>query len=105
MDLLKGKAYGIFVAELAKHLARAHEVFDREQSPTSEQVYLAMTSFHTIKGGAGFFGLSEIARVAGHLESLLQKDDLDLALELSGIRDSIASLEKLAKRMPDPVPQ
>jgi chemotaxis protein histidine kinase CheA len=103
---LKGKAYGIFVTELARHLSRAHEMFGPGAvAPSRDEIAAAAVSFHTIRGGAGFFGLSEIASIAGNLEKLLQRPDFDMAREISGIRGSLENLAALAKKMPAPVTQ
>ncbi|MBX7138217.1 MAG: Hpt domain-containing protein [Oligoflexia bacterium] len=68
---ISSKAYQIFVTELGRHLATADSVFALpEPEPTAELRKLAGV-FHTIKGGAGFFGLDRIAELSGLLEKRL----------------------------------
>ncbi len=102
MDLLKSRAYGIFVSEFGKHLSQVGEIFKPEYQPSEQEITKAMTSFHTIRGGAGFFGLSEIARLAGELEELLSSAHFELEMERARIQGDVQRLHKIAEDMPEP---
>lgn len=102
MQMLNLKAYQIFVNEVEKHLESANRIFDGKTVPSPEMVYRAGASFHTIKGGAGFFGLNDIASTAAKLENLLHDASLDLEKQLNTVKGLIDQLEDLALQMPKP---
>ncbi len=94
--LLNSPAYLMFVEELDKHLAMAEEVvgrLDAGRHLTSAERTTLSTAFHTIRGGAGFFALTEIAQMAKHLEERLQtnpaKDD---SAEIKALVQKLANL-------------
>lgn len=105
MDLIHSNAYKIFVAELQRHLNTTRQLFEANTQLSSDELYQAGASFHTIRGGAGFFCLEEIARIAGELEKQLMKGPLDLSAERNGIKAKIETLESLAAKIPIPSPQ
>lgn len=98
------KAYRIYFDEIAKHLHEASSVLADATALSSESRYAVSARFHTIRGGAGFFGLSAIAEVAGKLEYLLARPDLDLRAEKEGIDELLHHLETLAGGLPPPEP-
>jgi HPt (histidine-containing phosphotransfer) domain-containing protein len=99
--LITSTAYRIFVEELAKHLAKADQVLVSDGAPAND-LRDASNCFHTIKGGAGFFGLSEIAKVAGELEKLLLTADFQAKGGFDRSRNLVAQLHELSKAMPKP---
>lgn len=103
MELFSSNAYSIFYTEIEKHLKRGQEIFLGQSVPSPEELREASTRFHTIKGGAGFFGLNAISTVSGELENILNREDLDLGQELPGIKRRILTLLELQTKLPLPV--
>ena len=101
-QLVTSKAYGIFFEELGKHLKKAHQFFFSETPPSPEQCREASASFHTIKGGSGFFALHDIAKISGELERILENKDLHYAAEAARIRNLVETLGTLASKLPPP---
>ena len=102
--LLSGKAYRILVDELAKHLSAAKGLFsDQLQCMVPEKIREAGINFHTIKGGAGFFGFSDVAGKAGEIESLLIKSSAPLPERIERVRVLLVEFEALVGQMPAPV--
>jgi len=64
------KAYQIFLSELARYVADSRYSIDCENPPEVAQLREIATGFHTVKGGAGFFGLSKIAESAAAIETI-----------------------------------
>ena len=103
-DLILGNAYRMFVGEIAKHLAFSRELFWGSKTPGPDQLIEASARFHTIRGGAGFFSLTDIASTAAKLENKLKSDNFNLAAEIDHIRDLIQEIEGFAGQMPAPTP-
>ena len=99
--LITSTAYRIFVEELAKHLTKADQVLGNEQAQ-AEDLRDASNSFHTIRGGAGFFGLSDIAKIAGELEKFLLASDFRAKGGFEQSRKLVSRLHELSKEMPKP---
>ena len=100
MHMISPTAYKLFVAELTKHLADAHATFGRAaQTDRSDFVRLS-ARFHTIKGGAGFFGLSRIAELAATLEDRFNQADADSFIRGAEARELLASLETASREIP-----
>lgn len=78
-DNLKAlSAYRVFVDELSNHLQSARAALGDLAALDSDERTVLARRFHTIKGGAGFFGLKQLYRLAGELEQcLLQAAPLD----------------------------
>ena len=72
-SLISTQAYRIFLVELEQHVSRIETSLLTGVAPTQDALRLASASFHTIKGGAGFFGYDKLAKLAGDLESGLLK--------------------------------
>lgn len=96
---LLSRAYGIFCAELSKHLNEAHSAADGAVSLTPQQLDELRTAFHKVKGGAGFFHLDKLSLVAGAFENLLAKHSV---VELAEVRSFIEQIESLMSEMPQP---
>lgn len=108
MDILQidklrsGKAYQIFYKEYGERLGFARELLAEEIVPAKRMDL--KSSFHMLKGGAGFFGFSEIVRIAKELEMMLGA--APLALDETGRAQLVESLQKLDEcygEMPEPI--
>lgn len=95
-----GSAYRVYLEETSKHLKEAALAFAREDALSPEDLYVLGARFHTIRGGAGFFGLSEIAAAARQLEELLGQPGLDLRAERPTVDRLFEELSDLVSRLP-----
>lgn len=97
------KAYALFISELEKHISHALEVFsiDGDQIPLSEWSELAR-AFHNVRGGAGFFGLSEIEKLATQLEARLKQPLQELLVQCDAIEHMVNQLQALKQTLPPP---
>lgn len=102
MALLQGRAYGIFVSEIGRHLRWAHNTFDANHDLESESLQEARRRFHTIKGGAGFFGLDEIASTAERLQKFFSNASSEIIDDMEQARKWIVELEQFAAQLPKP---
>ena len=93
------KAYKIFLEELLKHLANAQAIFASDSEIDSEKIRIVGSAFHTIKGGAGFFGLSEVANLAGEIEGYFLKNNGDFSVEHA--QRMISDFQLLADKLPN----
>lgn len=100
--LIGGKAYKLFQSELGKHLDSARSLVKGNRLPSIDECYQAGASFHTIRGGAGFFGLTELAQVAGNLESMLMSGNKEMLDNFSEVRQLVDRIEALAAKLPNP---
>lgn len=98
-DPLASRAYVLFRTELAEQLRQVEELMSRDGVIRAEDAVAIGRTFHTIRGGAGFFGLIELARTAGELEKLfldrLERDAAEVARLLK-------SLRSLSTALPEP---
>lgn len=94
-----GKAYRAFVEQLDGQLNLVHTTFDAS-SVDPDQVKKASEVFHTIKGGAGFFGLQNVADIAADIEGRLNDPQLDLIRGVERVRELIMQLERIAQNLP-----
>ncbi|MBX7143623.1 MAG: Hpt domain-containing protein [Oligoflexia bacterium] len=97
-----GNAYKIFAVELARHLDGARQTFFSNRAFTADDYIRVGAAFHTIKGGAGFFGLSDLAQVAAKLETMLMGAKETLILDVEEVRALVTKVEALAKELPSP---
>jgi len=74
-EYLKG-AYDIFVAELRDHTKELSKISEPELSKSST-INEVIRRFHTLKGGAGFLGLTEIFECSDRAEKVFKKAALD----------------------------
>jgi HPt (histidine-containing phosphotransfer) domain-containing protein len=100
--LLAGAAYKIFFEELQKHISATATLFEStDWSP--EQLKEAIGRFHTIRGSAGFFKFTTLAKTAGELEVLLQEQgSAGLAGRLDHLRSLYKQLSDAAAAIPAP---
>ena len=99
--LLNSNAYRIFLTEIDKHLSRTSDLLTGPIDLASDAPRRAAASFHTVKGGAGFFGLTEVAQIAARLEDLLNSDRLT-ETDLSEAQTLIVTLKRLSLELPRP---
>lgn len=99
---IKANAYRVFFAELEKHMLEICSTVAPGKTPDGSALRRVGTTFHTIRGGAGFFGLDELATAAGHLENLLLEDTKRACAELEKVRALVAEITLLAEKLPRP---
>lgn len=98
-DPLGTRAYSLFRSEIGEHVERVRALLSRGVPTTAEEAEVIGRTCHTIKGGAGFFGLTEVARVAGTLEAIFlgegerSREEIEVALQ---------SLITLSQSLPEP---
>ena len=96
-QLISGKAFQVFRAELAKHLNSFEQALSDGSISDQAQYKRFSASFHTIRGGAGFFGLDGIASYAQRLEDLFLDDKLSLTTALPEIKSAFEKLKLAAQ--------
>ena len=99
---IKANAYRVFFAELEKYVADASGAVEPGKAPGKEDLRRVGTAFHTIRGGAGFFGLDELADAAGSIEELLLQDTKRACAELEKVRQLVSQFSSLIKDLPKP---
>ena len=98
--ILAGKAYRLFNQEVLRHLSEVQELHaeSRDASVLNE----IAERMHKVKGGAGFFGLNEMARIAGYLEHSLKDPNLSAEQKRAELDAELSSLKIEAGKMPPP---
>ena len=96
-DPLYSEAYKIYRSELDTHMSRIAELLQRELVGSEEKKELK-TRFHTIKGGAGFFGFDQIFSVAGILETMMKDVSTD---PIQTAQIQFQTLQQLIGQLPD----
>ncbi len=66
------KAYKIYVVQMRQKLGAALRVFQSPDELGPASVKSALMDFHMLRGGAGFFGLDDIAAAAEKIEEILE---------------------------------
>jgi HPt (histidine-containing phosphotransfer) domain-containing protein len=100
--MLAGVAYRMFCEELQRHLS-ASSTFFAQPEWTPEQLKEASGRFHTIRGGAGFFKLTELSALAGELEKgLLNGSAAEVASRRASLEELDRKLREVAQGMPQP---
>ena len=93
----------MLLSEIDRHLAAAKELFlGCGLPPDTEQVRKTGINFHTIKGGAGFFGFQALAGSAAEIERLLIKTEGPIAQRMKTIATKLLEFEKLVGELPKP---
>ena len=100
MHIISPAAYKLFVEELTKHLADAHATFGRAAHTSSDDFIRLSARFHTIKGGAGFFGLTRIAEIASALEQHFNQPDAATFIHGAEARSLLAELDSASREIP-----
>jgi chemotaxis protein histidine kinase CheA len=95
-DPIFQKAYVTYLSEVKRHLFEAKEAFAPTKVLELRDLTEAKRKFHTIRGGAGFFGLEEIAKIAGEIEALLTNANRKTMKTRAKIVTLISSLEDLS---------
>ncbi len=93
-SLLSGKAFQVFRVEVSKHLQAFEDFLAQGASDDLGTRKRYSASFHTIRGGSGFFGLEAVSTLSGTLEDLLGKAEFDGAKDWKVAKDTFAELKK-----------
>jgi len=96
-DCIAPKAYRLYLMQMREKLKSAEEVFFTLEDPEQNILDDAKRSFHTLKGGAGFFGLKEIAEAAGKIEELLSNQNINTSTACKKVQPLIRELAILAQ--------
>ena len=102
LDPVLKNAYSVYFSEAHQHLKELKGVFEGNEDPSSETLKQASTRFHTLKGGAGFFGLSDVSKVAGFLEKKIIEPDFSYQQSITEVKERFLELQKLIEGMPKP---
>lgn len=98
-DEILRKALAIYIDEFRRHIDVAERIFHSEASPKQEDLEAAAIMFHTIKGGAGFFGLKDIQDKARQIEDLIAEQRTNLLQKQDVIRRELEALQRIAASM------
>lgn len=98
-DEILRKALAIYIDEFRRHIDVAERMFHGETSPRQEDLEAAAIIFHTIKGGAGFFGLKDIQEKARRIEDLIAEQRANLLQRQDVIRRELEALQNIAANM------
>ena len=93
-----------FLIEIAERLAEFEQgLSDLEQAYNVNHINLLFRAIHTIKGGAGFFGLNKITELTHLLEDLLMKiREGDVAFDVAMMPALYAASDCLNDMQQDP---
>jgi chemotaxis protein histidine kinase CheA len=98
-DPLASGAYALFVTESARQIVRVRALLAEETPQSGDRSRELGATFHTLKGGAGFFGLVEFMEVAARLEAIFS----DGAAPRGGeITELVERLAQLSTELPKP---
>lgn len=101
--LHKTRAYRLFLDELAAYLAEAKQNICLTEIVNEKFCREAARNFHTLKGGAGFFGLSAVAEYSANLEAIFKKPLEQMVCEMDQARRYILELEQMKEDLPPPI--
>lgn len=99
---IKANAYKLFFSEFRKHLSSAQSSLRAQKEPTQEELRKIGAAFHLVRGGAGFFGLDDLARVSEKLEELLLENLSQSRNCLEQARKLLTEVEQIASSLPAP---
>lgn len=100
--LIASGAYKLFFEELHKHLETASSVLSGAPSSIDESRLILGAAFHTIRGSAGFFGLSQIAKISHELEDLLLTEESKAPVKIKKVKSLVDELQTLVSQLPNP---
>jgi chemotaxis protein histidine kinase CheA len=92
--------YQLFITELNQHLSKAHTELFAEVPPSPLEAKEIGRRFHTIRGGAGFLGIEDVADKAAVLDQLLRKSSEQIVENLDKVRETLLELESVAAALP-----
>lgn len=95
-EILDG-AYRIFIQEMAEHLSGTEFVLNEKDLSQHPQLKDAKTRFHKIKGGAGFFGFTEIEKAASDLEKIIKDMLAQKPTDVETLRTLYVRMTELVK--------
>ena len=99
-ELLNGKAYGLFFQEYRTRLDSLETAISAGISSADQADW--KLKFHTLKGGAGFFGFERVYQIAATLESLCAQSSTFGASEVAQVASFLEELREIQSLMPDP---
>lgn len=102
MDLFASRAYGLFVSELAGQISKARSSLLGAEFPKKSELPGIALMFHTLKGGAGFFGFDDIAELASDLEAIVSAENFLASWDRAVIGAKIDKIAELAANLPKP---
>ncbi|RIL07131.1 MAG: hypothetical protein DCC75_10275 [Proteobacteria bacterium] len=103
VPLTSGNAYKIFRDQLDQQLGEAERTLSQGPETLSRnELGELRTTFHTIRGGAGFLGFPDLADAAKQLEDLFKGAAESVVSQLDEIKSLVERMEDLAKELPEP---
>ena len=97
---IDSKAYRLFRSECMQHVQEIERILESETGLSKVQCDSGRIRCHTMKGGAGFFGLEELAKCAAMLEKLFAgRLNIKTAKEA---RTGLEELMRLIAKLPAP---
>lgn len=93
------RAFTVFLEETREHINWTRAFLSNGGIASPSSVKEAERRFHTIKGGAGFFGLTDVEKLAASLEKFFSTVSASSNNGLEGA--VIESLNQLEKRIVD----
>ncbi len=98
--LISGKAFQVFRTELRKHLSSSELlILGSTEALDVASLKRLSASFHTIRGGSGFFGLSEVAHLSEQLEELFGKENFDIKKDLDSAKTIFLDLKNCTTKI------
>ncbi len=92
----------MFVDECSNNIEKFDSALCDATLEAAEEVKRATELFHTMKGGAGFFGLSDVANYSAALESMLDDATLNIDDARAEIESLFEALKVAVKKLPEP---
>jgi len=99
MDSILTRAYSVYLNESVQHLQEIQTLLS-SQKPSKEELTRAAVRFHTIRGGAGFFGLTTILQLARALEELAKQKEFESSEDLNHLKRALAQLQSEIATLP-----
>ncbi|MCB0335440.1 MAG: Hpt domain-containing protein [Bdellovibrionales bacterium] len=94
IELRGSKAYQVFVEELNKGLDQCDSTLRSESPLDRQEIERLECEFHRVKGGAGFFGLQSISKLAGAAEELLKNVQELSGADKQALQEWVAELRR-----------
>ena len=96
------RAYRIFFDEVRRHIGQAQTTLLEFENMSPDDMKRLACAFHTIRGGAGFFGLDQLSKVAGTLEETFGHSPAEVIEQRADVIARISELAKIAAELPEP---
>ena len=102
-NIQDSKAYRLLVEEATKLCQTAAPALTAAvRPPGTEEIRQLGIAFHRIRGGAGFFGLTDLAHAAQELETLLLKQEGPLADRIRLVQEAYLKFDRFVTELPVP---